>query len=41
MMDHKDIDDTRAQFSMQGGGNTFKGEGVKGAGGGGRVGVSK
>ena len=40
-MDQKDIDDTRAKFSMQGGGNTFKGEGVKGAGGGGRIGVSK
>jgi len=40
-MDQKDIDDTRAKFSMQGGGNTFKNEGVKGAGGGGRIGVSK
>jgi hypothetical protein len=40
-MEQKEIDETRARFSMQGGGNTFKGENVKGAGGGGRVGVSK
>jgi hypothetical protein len=40
-MDQKEIDETRARFNMSGGANTFKNEGVKGAGGGGRVGVSK
>jgi hypothetical protein len=40
-MDQKEIDDTRAKFSMQGGGNTFKNEGVKGSAGGGRIEVSK
>jgi hypothetical protein len=41
MMDQKEIEETRARFNMSGGGNTFKSEGVKGAAGGGRVGVSK
>ena len=40
-MDQKEIDETRARFNMSGGANTFKSEGVKGAAGGGRVGVSK
>jgi len=40
-MDQKEIEETRAKFNIQGGANTFKGEGVKGAGGGGRIGVSK
>ena len=40
-MDQKEIEETRAKFNIQGGANTFKSEGVKGAGGGGRIGVSK
>jgi len=40
-MDQKEIEETRARFSMSGGANTFKNDGVKGAGGGGRIGVSK
>jgi hypothetical protein len=40
-MEQKEIDETRARFSLQGGANTFKDSGVQGAGGGGRVGVSK
>lgn len=40
-MEQKEIEETRARFSMSGGGNTFKNDGVKGAGGGGRIGVSK
>lgn len=41
MMDQKEIEETRARFSMSGSANTFKNESVKGAGGGGRIGVSK
>ena len=40
-MDQKELDETRARFNVQGGGNTFKNDGVKGAGGGGRIGMSK
>ncbi len=40
-MDQKDIDETRARFSLQGGANTFKDSGAQGAAGGGRIGVSK
>lgn len=40
-MDQKEIEETRARFNVQGGGNTFKNDGVKGAGGGGRIGMSK
>lgn len=40
-MDQKEIEETRARFSMSGGANTFKSENVKGAGGGGRIGMSK
>lgn len=40
-MDQKEIDETRARVSMSGGANTFRSDGVKGAGGGGRIGVSK
>jgi hypothetical protein len=40
-MDQKEIEETRARFNMSGGANTFKNEGVKGVGGGGRIGVSK
>ena len=40
-MDQKEIEETRARFSMSGGANTFKNDGVKGVGGGGRIGVSK
>ena len=40
-MDQKEIEETRARFSMSGGANTFENKGVKGAGGGGRIGVSK
>jgi len=40
-MDQKEIEETRARFSMSGGANTFSNDGVKGTGGGGRIGVSK
>lgn len=40
-MDQKEIEETRTRISLQGGGSTFQSQGVKGAGGGGRVGVSK
>jgi hypothetical protein len=40
-MDQKELDETRARFNVQGGANTFKNDGVKGAGGGGRIGMSK
>jgi len=40
-MDQKEIEETRAKFNIQGGANTFKNDGVKGAGGGGRIGLSK
>jgi hypothetical protein len=40
-MDQKELEETRARFSMSGGANTFKTDGVKGAGGGGRIGMSK
>ena len=40
-MDQKEIEETRARFNVQGGGNTFKNDGVKGSGGGGRIGMSK
>lgn len=40
-MDQKEIEETRARFNMSGGANTFSNDGVKGAGGGGRIGVSK
>ena len=40
-MDQEEIDETRARFNVQGGASTFKNDNAKGAGGGGRVGVSK
>ena len=40
-MDQEEIDKTRARFNVQGGASTFENENAKGAGGGGRIGVSK
>ena len=40
-MDQEEINQSRARFNVQGGASTFEDKNVKGAGGGGRIGVSK